>query len=471
MTTDLTRHADEIARQRWFGHKGRDISAITLLDEAIIEDGPPALVIAIAEVALGDGDRGLYQLLLLVNEDGSIEDASEGLDRMRVFGDLMAHGSSIKGSAGVFQFGGPSLDPLAPSPGTSSIRLMDAEQSNTSIVLDEDVIVKFFRRLAIGPNPDLELNRLLTNEGFEHVPPQVGEVVYEGELDGTEVSIDLGIAQRFVGDAVEGWKEALVRLSGLYDEIDPEDVGEDIAFLVEERTGEFLHAIEQLGDATASLHVLMSREEIEQNLLPEVISPRDLSEWADRVSIAAARLDGMGDGIERMRAEIGARLAAFREITEAGLKTRLHGDYHLGQVLLSPRGWMLLDFEGEPARPLELRRAKQSALRDAAGMLRSFSYAASAALMDRADPGSDEWARLEPWADAWEALARDKFLGAYLTRAHEGRFLPPERADLALMIEVFEIDKVLYEIDYERHNRPDWLRIPVRGLERLLARA
>jgi trehalose synthase-fused probable maltokinase len=469
MTTDLTKHVEEIARKRWFGHKGRGIASITVLDEAIIEDGPPALVIALAEVALDDGDRGLYQLLLLAHEDGTIRDALEDLDRMRVFGDLMAHGSSIKGSSGVFQFGGAGLDPLAASPGSSAIRTMDAEQSNSSVVLDDEVIVKFFRRLAIGPNPDLELNRLLTNEGFAHVPPQVGEVVYEGELDGSEVSIDLGLAQRFIGDGVEGWKEALVRLSGLYDEIDPQDAGEDMAFLVEERTGEFLHAVEQLGDATASLHVLMSREEIEQNLLPEVVSPYDLAEWADRVAIAAARLDESGGEVARLRDEITTRLNAFKEIAEAGLKTRVHGDYHLGQVLLTPRGWMLLDFEGEPARPLDLRRAKQSPLRDVAGMLRSFNYAASAALMERADPGSEEWARLEPWADTWEGLARAKFLSAYLTRAHEGRFLPPERPDLALMIEVFEIDKVIYEIDYERHHRPDWLRIPVRGLERLIA--
>lgn len=462
--TDLTRLKDEIAHRRWFGHKGRGIAGITLLDEAIIEDGPPALVIALADVSLEGGESGLYQLLLLVHEDGSVQDASEDIDRMRVFGDLIAHGSSIKGSSGVFQFGGPGLDPLAESPGTDSIRLVDAEQSNTSIVLDDDIIVKFFRRLAVGPNPDLELNRLLTNEGFEHVPPQVGEVAYEGELDSAEISIDLGVAQRFVGDSVEGWKETLVRLSGLYDEIDPEDVGEDMTFLVEERTGEFLHAIEQLGDATASLHVLMSREEIEQNHHPEAVSAYDLSEWADRVAIASSKIDEVGD----LQGEIETRLAAFREIPDAGLKTRVHGDYHLGQVLLSPRGWMMLDFEGEPARSLELRRAKQSPLRDVAGMLRSFGYAASAALMERADPGSDDWARLEPWADTWEDLARAKFLGAYLTRAHEGRFLPAERADMSLMIDVFEIDKVLYEIDYERHNRPDWLRIPMRGLRRLL---
>lgn len=468
MITDVTSVLGWLQDARWFGHKGRTIERASLIDEAIVEDGPPALAIAIVRVHLDDGETALYQLPLLV-DTGTPADATGDLDRLRVFGDLMSHGSSLKGSCGVFQFGGPGLDPLAPAPGEQSIRLVGADQSNTSVVLDENVILKLFRRLAIGPNPDLELNRLLTNEGFEHVPAQVGEVVYEGEIDGEDVAIDLGIAQRFIADAVEGWQEALVRLNALYDEVDDEDTPEDRAFLVEERTGDFLRAIEQLGDVTASLHVLLSREEIEQDLLPEAVSRHDLSEWADRPAVALARLaKEMPTELETYEALAGSRLDTFREIEHAGLKTRVHGDFHLGQVLLGPRGWMILDFEGEPARPLEDRRVKQSPLRDVAGMLRSFSYAASAVLVERAEPGSPEWTRLEPWADAWEDLARERYLSAYLTRAHEGRFLPPERDQMLAMIDVFEIDKVLYEIAYEVSNRPSWVSIPLRGLARTL---
>jgi len=469
VTTDLSKLRDRLPDKRWFGHKGSVIDEITVLDEAIIEDGPPALVIAIARVAFGDGTDALYQMPLLVHDDGAIDDADGDLERLRVLGDLMAHGSSIKGAHGVFQFGGPGLDPLSTPPGEVSIRLVDAEQSNTSIILDEAVILKLFRRLAVGPNPDLELNRLLTNEGFEHVPPQVGEVVYEGELDGDDISIDLGVAQQFVTDGVEGWQEALARLGSLYDEVDDEDAAEDRTFLTEERSGEFLHAIEQLGDATASLHVLLSREEIEQDLLPEPVDEQDFVTWADRLTIAYARLQrDLPDELGELDGTFKARLDTFRHITDGGLKTRVHGDFHLGQVLIASRGWMMLDFEGEPARPLTERREKQSPLRDVAGMLRSFSYAASAALMERAAPGSDEWARLEPWADAWEELARDRFLAAYLTRAHEGRFLPSERDGMLAMIDMFEIDKALYEVGYERSHRPDWLRIPLRGLNRAL---
>jgi trehalose synthase-fused probable maltokinase len=468
VTTDLSTLVEGLPGRRWFGHKGRALRALSIVDEAIVEDGPPAFVIAIARADFTEGPSALYQMPLLVHEDGRAEEAESDLDRLRVLGDLMAHGSSIKGSHGVFQFGGPGLDPLAPPPGEQSIRLAGAEQSNTSLVLDESVILKLFRQLAVGPNPDLELNRLLTNEGFAHVPPQVGEVVYEGEIDASEVTIDMGVAQQFVGDGVDGWQEALARLGGLCDEIDDADSAADRTALVEERTGEFLHAVEQLGDATASLHVLLSREEIEHDLVPEPVDDHDLSTWASAVSDSFAGVEPGLPELDGLREALDGRLDEFKRIAEPGLKTRIHGDFHLGQVLLAPRGWMMLDFEGEPARPLADRRAKHSPLRDVAGMLRSFGYAAASALMQRAAPGSDEWARLEPWALAWEELARDRFLSAYFTRAHEGRFLPPARDDVLTMIDVFEIDKAVYEIGYERSHRPEWVGIPVRGLTRAL---
>ncbi|MEA2508637.1 MAG: maltose alpha-D-glucosyltransferase / alpha-amylase, partial [Actinomycetota bacterium] len=159
------------------------------------------------------------------------------------------------------------------------------------------------------------------------------------------------------------------------------------------------------------------------------------------------------------------------KVTRAGFKTRVHGDYHLGQVLSSTRGWMIIDFEGEPARSLDERREKQSPLRDVAGMLRSLSYAASVSMIERTSFGTDEWNRLQPWADVWEDLARGRFLTAYLRRSHEGKFLPPNRSDLKAMLDAFEIDKALYEIGYERGNRPDWVKIPLHGLARILGPA
>ncbi|HEX2241614.1 MAG TPA: hypothetical protein VHJ82_10815, partial [Actinomycetota bacterium] len=277
MTLDLQIVAEQLPEKRWFGAKGRAIANIDVYDECVLDDGPPALVLALVEVRFEDGDRQLYQLTLLNDPDGGTRDVQEDPERLGLIGELMAHAVSIKGSNGVFVFAGPGLDPLAP-PG-KSVRIIDAEQSNTSVVLDERFIVKLFRKVDVGPNPDLELTRVLTTEGFEHVPPHVGEITYETETDDGPIEIDLGIAQGLAHDAVEGWDDMLRRLSDLFEAADPADAREDFGVLIEERWD--LTMIDELGDATAALHVALAREEMEPALVPEPIEPADLAAWAD----------------------------------------------------------------------------------------------------------------------------------------------------------------------------------------------
>ncbi|MDQ4065125.1 MAG: phosphotransferase [Actinomycetota bacterium] len=453
-----------LPHKRWFGQGDAPLLGIGVIDETILDDGPPALVLAIVSVNVA-GRPTCYQLPLLVAEDGTVTDATDDPDRLKVFGELMSHGDSVKGEHGVFHFGGPGLDPMAPPPGSTSIRVVDAEQSNTSIVLDENVIFKFFRRVEGGENPDLELNRLLTSEGFDHVPPQVGEATYEGTIDGDELVMDLGIAQQLIPDASEGWTWLLAKLHKMYDEVDPADLAEDRAFLLTERSAETLDALGELGDVTASMHVALARNDSDPALVPEAMDETDLEALRDRISdsLELAPADAL-KGIARV-------IKNLPTFESAGAKIRIHGDYHLGQVLRSGRGWMVLDFEGEPLRSLDDRRAKQSPLKDVAGMLRSFNYAAIATLFERTDPDTDEWQRLQPWAETWESLARDRFLHTYLTRAHEGRFLPGDRAVLAVLLEAFEIEKALYELEYERGHRPDWVRIPERGIVAAIERS
>src|ERR671918_747252 len=223
MIVDAQHLKDQLPGRRWFGGKGRALRGARVVDESVVEDGPPTLVWALIEVEFEDGERNIYHMPLLIDGDGPPRDAFEDVERLRGLGELMAHGHTVKGEAGAFHFGGPGLDPLAP-PGGRSVRTLGAEQSNSSLVLDDEVIIKVFRRVEAGTNPDLELNRLLTNEGFPHIPPQVREIIYEGEIDGEEVSFDLGIAQHFVGDAVEGWTEVLRHVNHIFDEIHPEDV-------------------------------------------------------------------------------------------------------------------------------------------------------------------------------------------------------------------------------------------------------
>ncbi|MGH2754612.1 MAG: hypothetical protein ACRDLB_09270, partial [Actinomycetota bacterium] len=387
---------------------------------------------------------------------------------LKIIGDLLAHGQPIKGERGVFHFSGPGLDPSAPL-GSSSVRAIDAEQSNSSVVFDESVILKFFRKIGAGPNPDLEITRLLTNEGFKYIPAQVGEIFYESETD-DELEIDLGIAQHFITGAREGWTFVLEHLPRLYDEIHSEDAPEDHILLTEERSGDLLQAMEQLGEVTAELHVVLASEGSEPSLQPEPIEAPDLDQWATTGKKALQELRGDVLEVDAMAPEIDARLEAIRDLSPDGLKIRTHGDYHLGQVLRRPRLWLILDFEGEPARTLEERRQKQSPLRDVASMLRSFSYAANASLFARAEPDSEEWKRLEPWAFTWEGLARERFLSAYLSKSHEGRFLPGDRDELATLLDFFELEKALYEVGYERGHRPEWTRIPLKGIAHVIAR-
>lgn len=472
MSLDLQQIIDQLPHQRWFGDKSRQIERLELIDDAVIAEDGEDLILALTRVYFREGDPSTYTLLLLRNAEGHLRDASAEMPRLAVFGELMAHGHPIKASKGVFHFSGAGLDPSSPPGG--DVRPIGTEQSNTSVVMDEAVVLKFFRKVEAGPNPDLELTRLLTNEGFEYIPPQVGEIFYESTPDEpsgeSTLSYDLGIAQQFAGNGVDGWGYVLSDVARLLDEVHPHDAREDIAVLIEERANDSLATIEQLGDATGALHVLLSREEFGPELLPEEIDVEDLKGWSvgaqQRLDRLAPRVPELAELSER----ITARLENIKSLGEAGRKTRVHGDFHLGQVLRTPRSWLILDFEGEPARRLEERRSKQSPVKDVAGMLRSFSYAGYSALLEKCQPGDERWSEIEPWAAAWETMARERFLIGYLTTSHEGRFLPPDRASIGALLDFFEMDKALYEVDYEVDNRPDWLRIPLQGIRRVVER-
>ncbi|MFN2594419.1 MAG: hypothetical protein ABR579_05975 [Actinomycetota bacterium] len=461
--------ANWITSRRWFAALGADHVDVTILDSVTIDDGPPLFQIALAAVDLGAAGRRIYHLPLLIDENGA-RDAVDESAHLTVLARQMVEGTSSRGLHGTFHFSAPGLDPSADPPGTSSSRMIGAEQSNSSIVLDENVILKIFRRIEPGPNPDLELARALTGAGFDHVPAQLGEITYESD-DDTE-SFDLAMAQRYVADARDGWTVAVGQIAELYDEAHEADAAEDVAFLTEERSASLLDSIARLGDVTAELHVTLSREELEPALAPEPLTETDLSQLGARIQDTLERLRDSGFAeITGLEQHIQERVDALEGLMETGLKARVHGDYHLGQALLSRGEWMLLDFEGEPLKSFEERRAKHSPIRDVAGMLRSLNYAATAALFERAEPDSEEWKQLQTWADAWEVAARERFLTAYLSRAHEGRYLPNERETFAVLLDAFELDKALYEIEYELSHRPQWLRIPLRGVAQIIERS
>ncbi|HEV7886528.1 MAG TPA: hypothetical protein VGO92_03150 [Acidimicrobiales bacterium] len=326
---------------------------------------------------------------------------------------------------------------VAPGQSAEWARPAGAEQSNTSLVYDNRLILKLFRRLSPGPNPDVEVVTAITAAGFENVPTPVGVWREDG--------YDLAICQQFLAEAVEGWSLALTSLRDFYaaDGDDPAECG-----------GDFAPEAERLGETTARMHVALADAFGR--------SPGDPAGWAALVSRQLGRL-ARGDVDPEAAERFVERL---RTVADPGCAIRVHGDYHLGQVLRTDAGWYVLDFEGEPARPLEERTAPSSPLKDVAGMLRSFHYASQVALVERAEPNQE---RLEPLAERWEQRNRRYFLRGYMAGGAATGLLPGDSASLEAVLAAFEFDKAVYELLYERGHRPDWARIPEAALRRLLA--
>ena len=403
---------DWVIEQRWFASKAREVASVNVLEEIELSEAP-ALDLEIVEARFQAGTHELYQLL---------PGEPEG---MRVLADLLGEEATVRG---VSFHGG-----LTP---TGHIRSMGAEQSNSSIVFGEEQVLKIFRRIEPGENPELEMLRFLSMRGFENVAKLTGWYEYSGEL----MDATLGILQEFVPESRDGWQLALDDPQGL------------------------LARIPELGVATARMHNILASDASDVAFAPEEPSEEALSLLTATIDEQIERgfLD-LPAGDERVAAiagrgeEVRDRLQMLSHVGVGGRLIRHHGDYHLGQTMLTDERWVILDFEGEPARSLLDRRRKRSPLRDVAGMLRSFAYAASAS----------ELLRGLPAPGAWEDQARAAYLDAYLDTI-EPFLLPAGRSAIEKLLAIFELEKAIYELHYELNNRPDWVRIPVAGIDRLV---
>jgi maltokinase len=401
-----------VAAQRWFASKSREIASVNILRRVELSSDP-ALAMALVEARFQSGMHELYQLL-----PGEPDGA-------RVLGDLLGSEAAIDGVA--FHGG------VTP---TGAMRQMGAEQSNTSVVFGEEHVLKVFRRVEPGVNPELEMLRFLSLREFPNIAALTGWYEYAGEL----MHATLGVLQEYVGEARDGWQLALDDPRGL------------------------LARVPELGAATGEMHSVLASDTEDPAFVAEVPSSEALSlltatidEQIERVFIdlppgapALAPIAGRGE-------EVRDRLQSMSHVGVGGRLIRHHGDFHLGQTLLSDARWIMLDFEGEPARSLLERRRKRSPLRDVAGMLRSFAYAASASQLLRGVPAPE----------GWEEQARTGFLDAYLD-AVDPALLPAGRPATEKLLAIFELEKAVYELRYELNNRPDWVAIPVAGIARLL---
>jgi maltokinase len=456
---DEERLAEWLLNRRWFGSKARDVASIHVLDVVPLiasPTTPPALAAALVEARYPGGTHDVYQLLLGMGSDDFAEAVVDEVGGVAVYdafadpracdllGRLLRDGAEIHGEHARIEFHW--REHVEPPRSGASVRPIGAEQSNTSIVFDDALVLKAFRRVEAGDNPELEMLRFLSTRAFPHVAELGGWYQYEGEL----MDATFGVVQRFVPDARDGWELALDELGD-----DPE---------------RFVARLRDLGAVIGRMHTVLASDPTDPAFAPEEPSDDSLAlltatidEEIERVFLELPESDAVAP-IAGHAAEVRDRLQLLSHVGARGKLIRTHGDLHLGQTMLamgagdrSPSGWVVLDFEGEPARPLIERRRKRSPLRDVAGMLRSFAYAASASDMQRGNPAPE----------GWEERARNAFLTGYLETV-DPVLVPPGEGPTRTMLSIFELEKAVYELRYELNNRPDWVGIPVAGIARLL---
>jgi maltose alpha-D-glucosyltransferase/alpha-amylase len=493
-----------VGRARWFGGKARHRKGLTVLAAPALGNARLLLV----RIAYADGATETYlvplqmaaadtlriadehpQAVAARTDDGGIlfDAIHDEAFRLALYSLAMTGGSQAGSAELVGLPGQVPQDLMEPPPS----RVLAVEQSNSSVVYGDRVFLKLYRRLEEGMNPDAEILRFLSNHGFTHAPPYFGAVEFRAvESQPRVIALALGMV-RHKGDA---WTFALAELRDYYaralaEGFDPAGAFAGLSHLdltpaPEEAASlvgiDFLSRVRQLGVRTGELHLALASDEHDPDFTPEPFGENE------RLALAAA-IRGEGKRVihlleerrddlpSELAAPVASLLQAARGIDEtagrlaaashlATARTRTHGDYHLGQVLDTGDDFVILDFEGEPARTLAERRLKRSPLRDVAGMLRSFHYAAHSA----ASQLGERRACAEPLGELWAATVSRAFLQAWLSKTAGAPFVPSQPADLAQLLEAFLLEKALYEIAYELNNRPTWVGIPLRGILSLL---
>ena len=443
---------DWIVAQRWFGSKSREVAAIEIAECVVLREDSPMLSLALVEARFGEGTHETYQVPLGQRpaSDGWDERVIAAAGGVTIYDALadpacgrellhrMRSGSEETEEEGTLRFRWAE-SAAAGLGGTVDVRPVGVEQSNSSIVFGEALILKAFRRVEPGVNPELELLSFLSERDFPNIATLAGWYEYEGRF----IDATLGILQEYLAGARDGWELAL------------EEIGSD--------PDGFLERLRDLGTVTGALHTVLGSDSSRPDFAPDEPSQEalslltaDVDEQIERIFVDLPESEAL-EPIAGRGQDVREKLQALSHIGAGGRVIRTHGDFHLGQTMQSGRGWVILDFEGEPARPLPERRLKRSPLRDVAGMLRSFSYVTAGAGLLRGIGAPD----------GWEERARAAFLDGYFERV-DPALLPPGEAPTRQLLSVFELEKAVYELRYELNNRPDWVAIPVAGIVRLL---
>jgi len=505
-----------LSKQHWFGGKSRRMHCVRVLDWAQLER--PKSVLALVEIQYETGPAETYLLPLAIVLDKSAEQLREaepnavlaaittpegkGVLHDAVFDDdsctallslienareLPSRRGAIRGVPGS-AFPAARGEPVPPL----TVRHAAGEQSDSSIVFGDRLIIKLFRRHEAGPNPDCEIGKYLTEEAhFDRTPPFAGSIEYLRE---DSEPAQLAMLQGLVANEGDGWKWTVEEVERYYENCAsvpfPQGVPEETQNLMElleqpasplarDHIGIYLDSATTLGRRTAELHRALASPAREPAFSPEPLTSKDLQSLLSQMHEGGTRaFDALKHSLSSLPDEV-VDLAALvlgrrRQILDSfripigdgihGLRVRIHGDYHLGRVLRVKTDYFIVGFAGEPGRSLEERRAKQSPLKDVAGMLRSFSYAAHVTLMSHTARRGEDVARFELWARLWERSTAAAFLRAYRETALGAEFLPCESQDFQRLLGAYWLDKALYELLYELNNRPALVRVPLMGI-------
>jgi maltose alpha-D-glucosyltransferase/alpha-amylase len=509
---DLLRTAtlpELLQRQRWFGSKSSKIVSVTVTDWCPFDDGYSVLAWVSVELDKGNAESYFLPLTLIYDEvaqetrdsnanlviapvrapgrEGILCDALSRQSVCNALLSLIAKDGKLQGRFGIIQ-GAPSRmlpELMSDEDDNLPARRSSAEQSNTSILFDDKLILKCFRKQEFGQNPDTEIARFLTEHTtFRQIAPFGGSIEYVRE---DQQPATLAMLQGLVANEGDGWEWTLEELERYFESCARTPLPDDMknaAELVRDHAGIYLEAAGTLGRRTAEMHIALASSEQIEDFRPEILKPGELQQISEDLANHAAGIMGllktnlsrlaedaieMGSLVMSKRREILGRFQKLAGVKSTLVRTRIHGDYHLGQVLRAKADFVILDFEGEPARPLAERKQKQLPLKDVAGMLRSFEYAAFSALAKHIARRPEDQQQMEPWAKLWVSAVEDKFLQAYRETAIQSFVVPRDDHDFQLVLNAYVLDKALYELGYELNNRPDWVRIPLAGILSLLS--